>query len=175
MKLFKKISILKIVLVIAFAHLGLVALGAFNLETPEGFWAPALDFYGELSGASSGYGFFAPGVHSQVRALFEITTQEGKTKLLLEDGVIHEVDLRVGDIVDQFGNEDTDDAMKFQRTLAASLAGAVFGRHPEASAVRISLERWDPVSMEDYRKGARSTWIPLYSAQFTKHQNIVRK
>jgi hypothetical protein len=99
-----------------------------------------------------------------------------------------EANLRFGDIIDQFatsaggdsdsdGDDDSDDEQQridFARSLSASLAGAMFARHPAAAAVRVRLEEFVPIDMADYRAGARADWHPLYQAKFT-HGLAARK
>ena len=158
---------------VAGAHLCLVALGASTLGLGElGALGSALDEYGALSGASSRYGFFAPGVTSQLGARFDIVDGAGvTTSASLETGASHEADLRVGNIIDQFGSlgDDEEDAARLRRSLAASLAGKMFARHPEATAVVVRLETFTPVSMEAWRRGERPQWSPLYTAKFVHH------
>jgi hypothetical protein len=151
---------------LALGHLILVALGAGSVSLrPLGPVGSMLDGYGALSGASSGYGFFAPGVNGQLVAHFDVVDAEGRrTAAALETGSSHEADLRVGNIIDQFWHED--DAPGLERVLAASLAGKIFARHPEAREVAVRLEHFEPVSMEAYRGGARPAEIPIYEATF---------
>jgi len=173
----KKSKYLKGALAFSVVHLILVICGAFGLSFPL---FPGLkelvNYYGEMSGASCAYGFFAPGISSQVRAVFDITDKKnGTTTVPIETGQIREVDLRVGDLIEQFFNDRVDNRLKYQRVLSASLAGAMFGSHPEAESVRIRLEQITPPSMEEYRQGKSTTWQKLYSAQFIKHKKYVRK
>lgn len=168
---------LKFAVFIALGHLLLVAIGAAELELPSGtWWSRAIDIYGEISGSSSGYGFFSPGVTSQIRASFDIVEKDS-TRLTqeLKDQSNREVDLRLGDIVEQFlGDEDRQDPMGFQRQLSASLSGAVFAHHEGAKSVTIRLEKFTPVSMEDFRNGMRGQWTPLYSAEFINRRSARR-
>jgi hypothetical protein len=157
----------RIALGAALFHLALVGLGASYLGYSHfGKLAPALDYYGELSGAGFTYGFFAPGIYDQLRAIFEITDPAGRTRRVdLATGASHEADLRVGNIIDQFA-EDADRSMEFQRSLSSSLAGTIFGRYADARQVKVILEEFHPVSMRDYRSGGRPHWAFLYSAKF---------
>jgi hypothetical protein len=156
----------------AAGHLCLVTLGASTFSLRElGLPGRVLDEYGALSGANSGYGFFAPGVTSQLGARFDVIDAEGRTtSASLADGESHEADLRVGNIIDQFSHidddEDEESADHVRRSLAASLAGKMFARHPEASAVVVRLELFTPVSMDAWRGGERPRWMPHYSAKF---------
>jgi hypothetical protein len=168
---------LKIGVVAGFCHLILVTCGAADIELPTKFFlGKVINYYGELSGASYGYSFFAPGVTSQIRAVFDVVDRDfHHSTLELLDDTNREIKLRIGDIIEQFSNEDQDDQMKFQRSLSASLSGTVFARYPGAKSVTIRLEGFTPISMEEYRKGARPAWIQLYSAEFINSQDSRKK
>jgi hypothetical protein len=159
---------------VAAAHLILVAIGASNMSLGGlGLLGSALDKYGALSGASSHYGFFTPGVTFQLGARFDIIDGAGvTTSASLANGASHEADIRVGNIIDQFGrmeDEGEAEAVRLRRSLAASLAGKMFARHPEAIAVVVRLETFTPVAMDAWRRGERPEWSPLYTAKFVHH------
>jgi len=169
---------------IAICHLLLVLLGAsyIDLSTLGGKY---LGYYGALSGAGNSYGFFAPGVSGQLRARFEVVDRNGIQKeVSLTSSASHEAELRVGNIIDQFAGdveEDEDDdedgsaQEDLHRSLAASLAGTVFGHHPEANQVVVQFEEMVPVSMKAYREGTRSQWTSLYEAKFIHHLQEARR
>jgi hypothetical protein len=77
-----------------------------------------------------------------------------------------ETDLRIGNIFNQFFSESGEDAEDLQRSVAASLAGTVLGRNPDATAVNVRLENFSPVSMKEYRSGSRPSWSSIYEAKF---------
>jgi hypothetical protein len=125
-----------------------------------------LSFYSEFSGASHGYGFFSPGIYSQIRGVIEVTDRKGlKTKHAITAGLNREAELRLNDIVEQFIN-DFEDPMQFQRSLAASLAGSTFGKNPQAEKVEVRIEQYAPPSRIAYLNGHRSEWETAYSAKF---------
>jgi hypothetical protein len=158
----------------AAAHLVLVTLGASTISLRAlGLPGRALDEYGTLSGANSGYAFFTPGVTFQLGARFDVIDRDGRSKSAsLATGASHEADIRVGNIVDQFGSvrdaEDEEEADRVRRSLAASLAGKMFARNPEAAAVVVRLETFAPPSIEAWRGGERPRWRPLYTAKFVR-------
>lgn len=157
---------------VAAGHLVLVTLGASRVSLRElELPGRALDAYGALSGASSSYGFFSPGVGFQLGARFDVIDLEGRAvSASLATGSSHEADIRVGNIIDQFGSlgDDGDDeaAPAVRRSLAASLAGKMFARYPDARAIVVRLETFEPVAMEAFRRGERPRWSPLYTAKF---------
>jgi hypothetical protein len=121
--------------------------------------------YGLLSGAESGYGFFATGAGSELRVRFDVIDGEGReTTTSLEEAASHEADLRIGSIIGMFQWEDDEPAMP--RALAASLAGKIFARHPGAYKVVVRLESFKPPTMADFRRGIRPQWTSVYAATF---------
>lgn len=152
---------------VGLTHLALVALGAANVDLSKyGILGRAATYYGQISGSGDSYGFFAPGVWGQERALFDVVDQGGITRTIaLETHASREADLRVGNVISQF-QDDVENPEDLQRAVAASLAAAVFGRYPEARKVTVRLEEYRAVSMRDYRQGIRARWEPLYNASF---------
>lgn len=150
----------------AACHLLLVAVGAMQINLAALENIPSLlRRYVAVSGANSGYGFFAPGVGSQLKASFDVVDAAGTTyHERLETGESHEADLRVGNIVGQFWDEYADRAI--QRSLAASWAAEMIARHPSAREVVVRLERYDLPTMADYHGGKRPRWEPFYRARF---------
>ena len=146
-------------LAIAGFQLILVVLGAASVDlTDTGRIGRALEYYSSLSGADTGYGFFAPGISGQLRARFELIDSGGTAvPVEMESPHSHESAIRVGNIIDQFWEEDESENDRVHRSLVASLAGKILGRHPEAHRVRVVLEKFTPVTMADLEKeNARS-------------------
>ena len=160
----------------ALAHLALVSAGAFGVDySSDNILGRMLNGYGSASGAGSSYGFFAPGIFSQIRAVFDITGRDGSVRSIpLESHVSHEADLRIGNIIEQFAN-DFDNQIEFQRSLAASLAATFFGREPQAKSINVRIERFTPSSMEEHRLGLRPLWIPEYSAKFVHNLPVAKQ
>lgn len=148
-------------------HLALVVAGAAYYGFANyGVLGKALDVYGAASGANSSYGFFAPDVGSQVRARFEITDRQGHHRFTnINSGLNHESDLRINGIISGVMSEEQDPD-RFARSLSASLAGTLFGRDTDAARVKVTLEEFAPVSMAQYRAGARPDWKSFYEISF---------
>ncbi|RZA06007.1 MAG: hypothetical protein EOP11_11395, partial [Proteobacteria bacterium] len=83
------------------------------------------DGYQYLTGAGGGFGFFSPGVGNQLVIEFDVNGR----RMALDKLVNQEVSLRIGNMYRMFaysyGNE------KVKRSVAASLATAVFRRVPD--------------------------------------------
>lgn len=149
----------------AACHLLLVVCGAtgwafFGGDPAEDNLAEeAVRLYGALSGAENGYGFFAPGVSSQIRATFTLTDAAGRTWTdTLEEGMGAEATLRVGSGVSLAAFDGV------RESLARSWAATMFARHPAARSVTIRIDVYDLPTMTDYRAGARPCWLPVYEA-----------
>ena len=154
-------------LVFVVLHLSLVVAGASSVYWFDkfGWLGQGLGLYSLLSGANSGYGFFSPGVDSQLRARFEVIDESGNLKeVLLVENHNRESELKVGNIITQFWQTNTD--TKLRRVLSASWAGKVFARHPEAREVVVYVERYNLVSSEEYRSGKRPAWTLVYRGKF---------
>lgn len=169
----KLTKIQKIGLAVASVHLLIVFIGAadFHPWSRLGRVGRSVEYYGNLSGASSGYGFFAPGVGSQLRARFVANEKQSSiAETSLETGRSHESDIRIGNIVGWFWNDQTD--INLKRSLAASWAGKIFGRYPTADNVVVHLDTYELVSMEEYADGKRSYWKPFYQAKFLRKASL---
>ena len=144
-------------------------LSQFNLSlVPLGSIENFLHFYGLVTGSGTNYGFFSPGIGGQLKAQFEITDSNNhKYFTPLQPQTTHEVDLRISNIIDQFAyNSNLPIEKNFKRSLAASLAGTIFGEHSNAKQVRVMLEEYNPVSIQEYVEGERAQWNPIYQATF---------
>src|SRR5262245_19816855 len=93
---------------VAGVHLILVALGAAQVDLRRfGHFGQILDYYGILSGAGHGYGFFAPGVGGQLRAQFDIVDGEGRqTTTSLDVAASREAALKLRHVFDEFWQAD---------------------------------------------------------------------
>jgi hypothetical protein len=165
---------------VAAVHLFLVACGAAGLtllpeDTPS---EKLLRLYGELSGADNNFGFFAPRVGAQIRAIFTLTDSDGNTWTdVLERGSNRETDLRVEVLIesvlddnaledeedeDEEGDEeDEEEASRpswLQTASVKSWAVWMFARHPSAVEVAVSVEYYYVPPMDEYRTGARPEW-----------------
>lgn len=159
------------VLSIALGHLLLVSLGAVYKDFPGNNPVSAgIQWYSKASGADSSYGFFAPRVGSKVRTIFDSIDAGGvkTTNLRLEKDSGREAAIRLGGFYDEFTSKEAEEDPEFRQQLGATLAAAIFTEHPEAVQAVLHLEEYDPVSMEAYRQGERSSWEEIYQATFAR-------
>lgn len=141
-------------------HLGLALCSPLGINL-LGDWQRA---YGTLTGASADFKFFAPRVGAPLQAVFEITDDDGKVSTEGLGEANRELALRVGNIVDAFGEDLADE--KLRRDLASSLAVWVSRRHPDLQALRVRLLEFQLPTLKEFRYGKRSYWKELYLADF---------
>ncbi|MCY1060766.1 hypothetical protein [Nannocystis sp. SCPEA4] len=157
-----------ILLAAAAGHLTLVVVGALGIC----LWASGppgklLTYYSTLSGADSGYGYFAPGVGSPPTATFTIVDADGRTLVdTLTPRFTREADIRVEDLIEVFDSDLSDEATRAQ--LAASWAANLFERHPRAASVTIDMGTWRVPTMAGLRKGKATRWRSAYRARVVR-------
>lgn len=156
---------------LAGGHLILVTLGAASVDLYRlGPLGRMLDAYSELSGANSGYGFFAPNVYGNAVATFFIRDGQGNTvTAAIETGSSHEADLNAAHLAGKVGPDDPER----QRGMAESLARKLFARHLEAVEVRVRFEYIETVSMDDFKSGARPQRTLEYEARFARDGSML--
>jgi hypothetical protein len=145
-------------------HLALVIAGAASLH-PK--WS-ALSAYGQWTGSSNSYGFFAPSVSSMVRVRAVATLADGSSVSFdCEPQANALVRLRAGTIAGLIPR--VSDAAR--RALAACFAARVFSQRSDVADVEIVLESLDLPTSTGYRAGERERWTQLYSAQFARRDS----
>ncbi|WP_272138213.1 hypothetical protein [Stigmatella ashevillensis] len=125
-----------------------------ELGTPGRF----VQAYSQLTGASSRFSFFAPGVSPELKVSFEVQKASGEVIQDDFNSESEEMNLRVHSMLIRFGLKDIQDL------LARSWGAAMFGRHPDARAVTVIVNVFDLPSMEGYRAGERPAWKEQYRA-----------
>ncbi|KYF59086.1 hypothetical protein BE08_39805 [Sorangium cellulosum] len=162
-----------LLLAAAAAHVVVICLGALHVHIGDEGWARrAVKYYGLLSGADSGYSFFAPGVGSTLSASFQVNGPDGNIAAdVLETGVSREADIRVRNIIGMFRLEEDP---RVRRSLVASWAGKVLARHPDADSVVVQLDTFELPSMAEYREGKTAGWKLDYRAKFMRRAELLR-
>lgn len=128
-----------------------------------------LRLFGAITGGTAGYGFFSPDIAPEIRATFQIVLASGERRPVPLTGANREADLRVGNLVNsQWDLRKTEESLATNRALAASCAGKIFARHPEAQVVDVQVEYYDLPPMDRYRTGAIPRWVGYYSTSFTR-------
>lgn len=150
----------------ALLHLGLVALSAAKFDLPGRGLATALaGQYEDLSGADTEYGFFAPAVASQCRAVLTLRDAEGRewNDSVVDDSAA-QFGWRTGSAIDAIPRLPE----RLRRALACSWAAAMFGRHPEAVEVVVDAEIELVPTMHEWNDGARPEWTSFYKTTFVR-------
>lgn len=122
------------------------------------------DVYGFFSGASAGYSFFAPEIGSELKLKFELMDSNETDQL--EAGSNREAELKIVTLA--YLLSDAIEDPKKRQKIAASFAGKILARHPNAKTVRVVIESYELPSMQDYREGKREDWKFFYQATFAK-------
>ena len=154
----------------AAAHLTLVVLwDAANIPLlPEGS-APekVLHWYGRMSGTDSGYGFFAPNVAEEARAVLTITDDAGRswTEPVVE-GDNEEVRARLSSMYGRAAGG------QMRRGLARSWAARAFARYPAAQVVTVNLRSYDTPTMDEFRDGETFEWVTIYERSFRRGEDL---
>jgi hypothetical protein len=152
---------------VAAGHLALVVCGTADLfpRFGRGPAGKSVRWYGAVSGADSGYGFFAPEVGSQARAVFTLRDETGRVwSDTLDAGENNEVQLRVSSMVSDAPTG------RQRRALAASWAGKLFARYPDAEEITVRIEFFDLPTMEEYRDGEEPEWLTDYDVTFYRDE-----
>lgn len=157
-----------VLLLAATGHLTLVLLGGLDICLWErGPLGKLLTVYSALSGADSGYGYYAPRVGAPPVAKFTIVDDAGRALVdRLQPGVTREGDIRVEDLIEVFDDDANDDAMRAR--LAASWAATMFARHPRAASVTVDMGFRRVPSMAEARRGAAMGWKSAYRARVVR-------
>lgn len=156
------------VLVFCLFHFALVFLGAMRLSDS---WCPAflaepLSLYGRLTGAGSGYGFFAPNVPDQVIARITGVDDKGRTEEVEVGAGGRELDFRASSMLFLFVKVDEPDL------LARSLAAYSLGMNPAEEKVTVVLGFYRVPRMTAYRYGETPRFDEFYRAVFMRTADL---
>ncbi|MBZ5709160.1 hypothetical protein [Nannocystis pusilla] len=152
----------------ALGHLVLVVTGGLDICLWEtGALGRVLTYYSALTGADTGYGFFAPKVASPPTAAFTLVDVDGRAIVdSLPPGITREADIRVEDLLEVFDHRRSDDRIRAR--LAASWAATLFARHPQAASVTVDMGFRRTPSMAALRRGAAPRWRSVYRARVVR-------
>jgi hypothetical protein len=150
----------------ALVHLTLVALSAAKVQLPgQGLATVLTAQYEDVSGADTEYGFFAPAVASQCRAVLTLRDAQGRE---WNDTVVDESSAqfgwRTGSAIDAIPRLPE----RLRRALACSWAAAMFGRHSDAVEVDVDAQIEMLPTMDDWNEGARPEWTSFYKTTFVR-------
>jgi hypothetical protein len=122
-----------------------------------------LECYRALSGARNSYSFFAPSVASRRRVRFTLFDGYGNCwSEATPAGANFEVTQRILTSSHRLSGPEN------RGNLAASWAGTLLARRPDADRVVVIVERYDLPTLDEYRAGARPRWVEEYEAAFDR-------
>jgi hypothetical protein len=150
----------------AIVHFSLVLCGAAQVGlTGDSPVVKLLGQYSNVSGADNNYSFFAPAVSSLCRCTLTLRDgQEREWPGALFDDPATVFGWRAAGIFDGLpGFSD-----RFRRALAASWAGLMFGRYPDAREVIVCVEIEALPTMAEWRAGKRPQWKSVYQGTFVR-------
>lgn len=155
-----------LVALLAAGHLGLVFCSALHVplfkKTNTTQAARLAQGYGQWTGASSQYSFFAPTITQSMRVSFDVKLDSGD---VVHDSLQFEneaMKLRVYAMALRFNGYFGQD--KHRDNMARAWAAAMFGHHPDARAMTIRVDSQVLPSMEQYASGERGQWLNRYRA-----------
>lgn len=151
---------------LAAAQLVLVICNTFGI--PMGFGssrlAQAVAYSKNLTGADSGFAFFASPIAGEVRAIFRLTDHDGNVRVQpITWSNSSEVNDRLRNAVGSMAN-----FQNIQGDVAASLAAVLFGKNPDVTTIEVLVDGQSLPSMQQYREGLRPEWLPIFRQTFKR-------
>lgn len=162
---------------LAAAHLVVVICGAGDWLPDRSGGPPAwlVEWYATMSGAGSGYGFFAPAVGARYRARFVLRDVRGSTWTdTFDQSNSPEARLRLAGSADRaFASGEAEQSAARRERLVKSWAAVMFSRHPGAASLTVIVEAYDVPTMAQYRSGQRPSWQVEYEAHVQRDSSAV--
>lgn len=148
-------------------HIAAVAFGATTLwEANADKLGPIPQIYGEVTGASHSYGFFAPRVASPSRVMAWVYLHNGEVIESNMDNLGREGAFRLSGYRDV--NLDEQQAKAMKRLTSAQISARLFDKYPNAVRVKVQTQAKLIPKMSQVRSGEKSRWITLYECEFRK-------
>ncbi len=119
--------------------------------------------YVHSTGIEGGYGFFAPGVPSSYKLVFELHYDDGRVEYDLPrvNGVA--AGLRLSSLLDQIGRTQYD---PLREVMLKMLAYSTWREHPDATMIRTVFGYVDVPSVVDVKQGKKESYNFLYAYDF---------
>lgn len=144
------------------AHLAFVANAITGLVGFGGSPALAAGFYGNVTGAETGYTFFAPRVPFEITPTVRLLNARGGVLPSLPAGS-QEERFREASLGLYFMQQES------SGLAAAALAADALRRSPQARSVVVSFKIHNIPTMEAYRRGDRPTDELVYEGEFARN------
>lgn len=139
-----------------------VALGqGFDLSNPL---RQTVNSYIQSAGIEGGYGFFAPGVPSSYKLVFELHYADGRIEYDLPHVRDIETGLRLSGLLDEIARTSYE---PLRELMVKMLAYGMWQEHPDAIAIRAVFGYVEMPSARELREGKRETYNFLYAYDFS--------
>jgi len=114
-------------------------------------------------GTEGGYGFFAPGVPSSYKLVFEVRSADGRIAYELPHFRGTAVGVRFMTLLDYIARTDYD---PLRQEMMKMLAYSVWQKHPEATLIRAVLGYVQEPTMTEAKAGKKESYKFLYAYDF---------
>lgn len=119
--------------------------------------------YIHSTGIEGGYGFFAPGVPSSYKLVFEVHYDDGRVEYELPRVSGGAAGLRLTSLLDQIGRTQYD---PLREVMLKMLAYSVWREHPGAIMIRTVFGYVDVPTAVDVKQGKKESYNFLYAYDF---------
>ena len=123
----------------------------------------AVAFYLNGAGIEAGYGFFAPNVPSNYKLVFELRYPDNRREYELPRVADAATAFRLESLLDRIADMNYE---PMRQTMFQMLTYSVWQRHPGAISVRAVMGYTIWPSPEEYERGERETFEPVYAYDF---------
>jgi hypothetical protein len=120
--------------------------------------------YIHSTGIEGGYGFFAPGVPSSYKLVFELHYDDGRIEYELPHVNGAAAGLRLSSLLDQVGRTQFD---PLREVMLKMLAYSTWREHPEATTIRTVFGYVDVPSIAEVKQGKKESYNFLYAYDFS--------
>ena len=145
-------------------HLFLTALYATHFVEwgPSNMLAKTSFAWGEFTGSSNIYSFFAPYVGEQTNVIYTVVDSSGSQQVYRLTGHSREILNRLNTAYNFLSLSETHDV------LCQSFAIQVFSRFPSASIVRVHIIKQTMPSMEQQKAGGQIRWQTMFYKDYSR-------
>jgi hypothetical protein len=121
--------------------------------------------WGEYTGSSNVYGFFAPRIGEQTTVIYTLVDSLANQRVCQVEGHSPEFKNRINTIYNFLSLEES------YAVLCKSFAIQMFKQHPEAMVVRVHIVRQAMPTMEQYQAGQKIQWQTIFFKDYARTNN----
>jgi hypothetical protein len=126
-------------------------------------------FYLNVAGIEAGYGFFSPNVPSNYKLVFELHYADSHTEYELPHVADAATAFRLESLLDRIAEVSYE---PMRQTMFQMLTYPVWQRHPDAISVRAVLGYVIWPSPEQFQRGEKDTFEPVYAYDFDLRPSV---